>query len=385
MTLLSTIITPSNVLTADNTKTVTNKTINTASNTLVIDGGDITTGTVGTARLATGTADSTTYLRGDQTWAQVGLQYFTEAENATGVNASVPVDALIVANAGTNVDVALSPKGSGAVLAQIPDGTTAGGNKRGGYAVDWQTKRGSSSNVASGIYAVVSGGDSNESSGQYSAVVGGRSNAASGNSTTAGGYFNIASGLYATALGYDNDATASSAVAIGHKGLADGGYSTALGYYADARARVSALVIGSSGTAISIAGSSQASIMQVGTNTTDATPKVLTAISGYTSYLYQNRMDVNSAYAFKIMLIAGVTGAGNTKAWELTGCIKRGASGVPILVGAVTKTVIAADTGAATWDCDIVMDTDAFTVQATGQAATTIRWSASIYSSELDF
>ena len=32
---------------------------------------DLSTGTVGTARLASGTADSTTYLRGDQTWATV--------------------------------------------------------------------------------------------------------------------------------------------------------------------------------------------------------------------------------------------------------------------------------------------------------------------------
>lgn len=36
-----------------------------------IDAGHITTGTVGTARLATGTANSTTFLRGDQTWASV--------------------------------------------------------------------------------------------------------------------------------------------------------------------------------------------------------------------------------------------------------------------------------------------------------------------------
>ena len=32
---------------------------------------DITSGTIATARLASGTANSSTYLRGDQTWATV--------------------------------------------------------------------------------------------------------------------------------------------------------------------------------------------------------------------------------------------------------------------------------------------------------------------------
>ena len=36
-----------------------------------LDASNLSTGTVGTARLATGTANNTTYLRGDQTWATV--------------------------------------------------------------------------------------------------------------------------------------------------------------------------------------------------------------------------------------------------------------------------------------------------------------------------
>ena len=38
---------------------------------VTIDGTSITSGTIATARLGSGTANSTTYLRGDQTWATV--------------------------------------------------------------------------------------------------------------------------------------------------------------------------------------------------------------------------------------------------------------------------------------------------------------------------
>jgi hypothetical protein len=40
---------------------------------LALDGSQITTGTVGTARLGSGTASSATFLRGDQTWGRPGL------------------------------------------------------------------------------------------------------------------------------------------------------------------------------------------------------------------------------------------------------------------------------------------------------------------------
>jgi len=383
MANLSDIVTPSNVLTVDNTKTVTNKTIDTANNTLVIAGEDITTGTVGTARLATGTADSTTYLRGDGTWSAAGLNYFTDAEDATGINSSVPVNALIVANAGANVDAALSPKGAGAVLAQIPDATTTGGDKRGTNAVDWQTSRTTNAQVASGTYSTILGGRNNTASGN-TATAGGYQNTASGNYTSAGGFLCTATGTGTTAFGYIASAASSYATAFGQNPRADGSYSTVVGAYGDARVRYNVFVVGTASIAGAM-GTCQMSMQQVGSTTTDATPTNLSGTYSVNTYQYQNRMDVNTAYAFKIMLVAGVTGAGDTKAWELTGCIKRGASGVPTLVGAVTKTVIAADTGAATWDCDIVINTDAFTVQATGQAATTIRWSASIYSSELEF
>ena len=70
----------------------------------------------------------------------------------------------------------LSPKGTGALLAQLPDGTTTGGDKRGNYAVDLQLERGSSAQIASGINSSITGGKSNRALGALSTISGGRVN-----------------------------------------------------------------------------------------------------------------------------------------------------------------------------------------------------------------
>lgn len=57
------------VVNRDSTDTLTNKTISGASNTVSnLAASTITSGTIDTARLGSGTANNTTFLRGDQTW-----------------------------------------------------------------------------------------------------------------------------------------------------------------------------------------------------------------------------------------------------------------------------------------------------------------------------
>ena len=87
-----------------------------------------------------------------------GLSYFTESENTSSPNNTVAANRLLATGSGTNIDAVFQPKGTGAFLAQLPDGTTAGGNKRGCYAVDLQMSRDNAACVAVDNYSVIGGG-----------------------------------------------------------------------------------------------------------------------------------------------------------------------------------------------------------------------------------
>lgn len=127
----------------------------------------------------------------------------TLAFNVASPNATVNVSSLTSAAASTNGDLALAPKGTGALLGQVPTGTAAGGNKRGTYSVDLQLSRANAADVASGNSSVISGGYANKASGSFEATVGGGSyNAATGIRTSIlGGHSNTASGNGSTIVG----------------------------------------------------------------------------------------------------------------------------------------------------------------------------------------
>lgn len=112
-------------------------------------------------------------LSADRSWTvSGGLTNWTDVFSS----ATQATSQLIPTNAATNVNAAITPKGTGAILVDMPDGTATGGNARGQYAVDLQHARSSATMVAAANYSVISGGQDNQASGTLSFIGGGFSN-----------------------------------------------------------------------------------------------------------------------------------------------------------------------------------------------------------------
>lgn len=193
-----------------------------------------TTGTSGAATLVGSTLNIPNYL--------TGLTYFTEAQATASPNNTVYVDSLTAVSSTTNADIAIIPKGNGALMAAIPNNATSGGDKRGTNAVDWQTRRNDSTKVAAGADSVVLGGYNNRAGGQYSisggisciagsiAIAMGESSIASGTNSIALGHANTASGSESVTIGWENTANNTNSVAIGRYNSCSGQYGLTTGY-----------------------------------------------------------------------------------------------------------------------------------------------------------
>jgi hypothetical protein len=159
-----------------------------------------------------------------------GLTNFSESNYL--YNTKYGVKLLARNDAQTDVNFVLSPKGSGAIIAQQPDGTTTGGDNRGISAVDLQLSRGLSSQVASGNFSVIAGGYWNEASKNHAAIGGGSGNTAFGSySCIPGGKSNTANGFASVAFGSNNEANGMISTALGNYNSADGDYSFAAGLH----------------------------------------------------------------------------------------------------------------------------------------------------------
>ena len=188
---------------------------------------NISSGTLATARMGSGTPSASNYLRGDGSWQTVAAGGVTSGsvDNAvlradgTGGSTSQSSDINIedastttannvtISNqhsGQTNSSLVLTPKGAGAfIIGPKPDGAASvGGNARGSRAVDLQLTRGIATQVASGTGSFAAGS---------SCTASGIESVAIGASTTAGGNYSFSAGR-------SNNASATRSACIGGAG-----------------------------------------------------------------------------------------------------------------------------------------------------------------------
>ena len=255
-------------------------------------------------------------------------------------------------------------------------------------------------NVASGDWSFVGGGRNNTASGIGSVIAGGgtfaggaNANAASGaGAVIGGGASNTASGFLCNISGgFANNSTSSgSTVSGGWSNTANSTYSSVNGgYNGSTRGIIGYAVFPACNVPIATAqGLSQAALLILARQTTDATATALCSDSSAAGTTNQVILPNNSAYFFTGEVISGVTGGGNTKGWTIEGVIKRGANAASTtLVGTPTVTSSFADAGASTWTIAVTADTTngGLRVTFTGQASTTIRTVCQIRTTEMTY
>jgi len=329
---------------------------------------------------------------------QSGTMNGTTAVTLSGSNANIKVGQFIsgtsiatfpstyvAAISGTSLTLSQNASGSSTSTLSFftPHGVVVGGGNNqatGSYSFiggGGDAGTAAQRNVASGDWSFVGGGRQHTSSGVLSTIAGGWNNTASGqNSFVGSGFGNVASGF-------------SSSIVGGNTNIANSAYSLSTGFYATGRSIGGYHAFSANVAPIANAnGVSQAGLLVLGVQTTDATATALRSDTSAAGTTNQVILPNNSAYFFTGEVISGVTGGGNTKGWTIEGVIKRGANAASTaLVGTPTVTSMYADVGAATWAIAVTADTTngGLAVTFTGQAGTTIRTVAQIRTTEMTY
>jgi hypothetical protein len=164
-----------------------------------------------------------------------GLTNITETLHTASPNNTVNAEQLAVTGGTTNVDLVLTPKGTGAfIFGPRPDSTATGGNKRGTSALDLQLSRTSADQIAVGNDSVAIG-NRNRSSGVRSVTIG-SANQTGATGAMAFGQNSSATGGNSLATG-EGIASGEGAWAHNYLSLASGVSSLAFGFYAVAPIR----------------------------------------------------------------------------------------------------------------------------------------------------
>jgi hypothetical protein len=203
----------------------------------------------------------------------------------------------------------------------------------------------------------------------------------------------------ALSLGFFSNATGSYSVAIGYGATASGGYSIAIsGDYSSSASATGAVALGTavvantvgkyaySGGLLGAVGASQTGTFVLGVTTSSATATVLATNGSAAGALNQVIVPNNSAYAFSGIIVARQRAPYGTEsaAWRVEGLIRREGTAASTTLVASTVTAISNVPG---WTLALSADTTngGLAVTATGSATASIRWVATIQTSEVTY
>jgi hypothetical protein len=374
--------------------------INNAATTTDIDVAKLAEGSNGDVLYTTGGIPTWTTLN-TLAWGLTGNGHTTSGTNFIGTTDKQALELRVDDNASTYYNSFYL--GTNNEIWRDGSGATVPGNSRGTNAVDLQSYRTNSTEIASGDYATISGGRANTAIGDNSTIGGGADNITDntaagneGNQTIAGGIHNsanadhttIGGGLYNTASqdaatvsggshntashgastvgggSYNTASNCASRVGGGSYNTASGEYSTIAGGYQANTDKYGQNSFASGQFAA--AGDAQTSLFVVRNQTTDATATYL-YLNGFSENM---TVPANTSWLFKAYVVArNADGSANSAGFKIEGLIDD--SGLITS----TTTTISAPTG---WNAVAVLSSGALRIQVTGAAVTTIYWVARV-------
>jgi len=308
---------------------------------------------------------------------------------------SVAIGNTAIASGNYSVSLGTSYTGGTDSFAAVIDNSTSsyGATGANSVAMGYQAKASQSYAFATGYQAQatsntsISMGFQSVSSGSQSIALGYKGQATGSKSfgvhnNTNGG----ATGTNSVAIGDNSLASSVNAIAIGQYAKADANTSVAIGKYVDTKGIFGKFVFSAASLSGNADGSSQSGKQVLMCDTTDATAEALNAHNGTASATNQVILPNNSAYAFHGTIVARQQASAGTAsaAWKVEGLIRReGSAGTTVLVNSATTVL----DNTPSWGLALSADTTngGLKVEATGAAATNIRWVATIHTSEVTY
>lgn len=376
-------------------------TVNTGSANWIYQGTDI--------KALTGNWENTytTVRTSSATWGSgsggSGLTNIVETFLTASPNNTVNAVRLSATGGTTNVDIVISPKGTGAIIfGRAPDGADTGGNKRGTRAVDLAMERLYSTDVASGDYSF-NCGRWNRASGLYSFCSGIQNTSTSSAAAALGGTGNNASGPYSFVTGTYNNTSGQSAAAFGDRNTSSGANSMSFGNFCQATAEnsfaagTSSTSSARSGVALgenSVANRTGIVVTSCGGSAVGESQNLLATFTGLTTGADLTECFIRSTTRLTIPAtrvmhgIAIITGSktdGSSVARFMRQFTIKNVAGTTSLVGSIIT--IGTDEAPSTTAVEIAADdtNDALRIRTAGVASENWRWGVSIYASEFKY